>query len=316
MPLAWPALDRLRLSPSSGLVLGFAVSLAFCVIFHRRRLQSCEQTDTHMSRISGLFVSVLPFMPVPSRTQAQEPTSKDALVEEVEDIQQPSVRQPYDAFLVLDVEGTARKLEVVDEFRSFAKPTWRPQLSQFCTMLTGITQAQVDDAPTFPEVLHKFREFLEDNGLIEPETGRRLTRFCFCSDGPYDIRDFVIKQCFISKIPVPVWLRYDVMDVRRVVGEWHFQHTSKQRDYKSASKANHAFPIPKRISFSIPGQLQAMDLAPFEGRQHSGIDVKPHLLVPIRGTDHACDPAGHAQHLQACDRACQERLETRAEHSD
>lgn len=41
------------------------------------------------------------------------------------------------------LKGRAGRLEVVDEFRSFVKPTWRPQLSQFCTDLTGITQVRV-----------------------------------------------------------------------------------------------------------------------------------------------------------------------------
>jgi len=36
--------------------------------------------------------------------------------------------------------GKASHLEVVDEFRSFARPVWRPQLSTFCMGLTGITQ--------------------------------------------------------------------------------------------------------------------------------------------------------------------------------
>jgi 3'-5' exoribonuclease 1 len=39
-------------------------------------------------------------------------------------------------------QGKACQLEIVDEFRSFVKPTWRPQLSQFCTDLTGITQVR------------------------------------------------------------------------------------------------------------------------------------------------------------------------------
>ena len=111
-------------------------------------------------------------------------------------------------------------------------------------------QDQVDTAPSFPEVLDEFRKFLEKHELIDPETGRRLTRFCFCSDGPYDIRDFVVKQCFISKagqlyarrrrsltrgrplqIPVPTWLTWDVMDVRRVVGECHaFTSATVDRD--------------------------------------------------------------------------------------
>ncbi|KAI0708969.1 ribonuclease H-like domain-containing protein [Earliella scabrosa] len=207
-------------------------------------------------------------------------------------------RQLYDAFLVLDVEatcvkgagfdypneiiewpvcllrwkdkspkGNARVLEIVDEFRSFVRPTWRPQLSAFCHALTGITQEQVDVAPTFPEVLQDFRKFMEKHKLID-ENGQRLTRFCFCSDGPYDIRDFVVKQCFISKIPVPVWLTWDVMDVRRAVGEWHDFATAATRE----RSPDGAFPLPRRVALSIPRQLHALGLEPFEGRQHSGID--------------------------------------------
>lgn len=39
-----------------------------------------------------------------------------------------------------DSVGKANRLEVVDEFRTFVKPIWKPQLSAFCTALTGITQ--------------------------------------------------------------------------------------------------------------------------------------------------------------------------------
>lgn len=42
-----------------------------------------------------------------------------------------------------DAEGRARTLEVVDEFRSYVKPIWRPKLSEFCTSLTGITQVRI-----------------------------------------------------------------------------------------------------------------------------------------------------------------------------
>jgi 3'-5' exoribonuclease 1 len=31
-------------------------------------------------------------------------------------------------------------LDIISEFRTFVKPTWRPELSEFCTRLTGITQ--------------------------------------------------------------------------------------------------------------------------------------------------------------------------------
>ena len=65
-------------------------------------------------------------------------------------------------------------------------------------MRRAASQEQVDVAPTFPEVIQDFRKFMEKHKLID-ENGQRLSRFCFCSDGPYDIRDFVVKQCFISK---------------------------------------------------------------------------------------------------------------------
>jgi hypothetical protein len=98
-----------------------------------------------------------------ARSQVEEPAEEPA--------GPASPEQPFDAFLVLDVEGTcvdgtgfgwpneiiefpvcllrwtdkkedgtATKLVVVDEFRSFVRPTWRPQLDDFCTTLTGISQ--------------------------------------------------------------------------------------------------------------------------------------------------------------------------------
>ncbi|CAL1704142.1 unnamed protein product [Somion occarium] len=207
------------------------------------------------------------------------------------------VKQSHDAFLVLDVEATcmpgtdfnypneiiewpvlllrwkdrdsvgrANRLEVVDEFRSFVKPIWKPQLSPFCTALTGITQADVDNAPPFTAVIATFREFLTRNGLIDPVTNSALVRFCWCTDGPWDVRDFVVKQCFISKIPIPPWLAGDVIDVRRVVSKWQEKHDPPAKRPKSS------FPQPQGTYLPIPRQLHLLGLAPFEGRQHCGID--------------------------------------------
>ena len=64
-------------------------------------------------------------------------------------------------------------------------------------------QEQVDNAPQFPQVAENFSHFLAKNGLIHPDTGERLVRFCWCTDGPFDVRDFVVKQCFISKVRFP-----------------------------------------------------------------------------------------------------------------
>ncbi|RPD65915.1 hypothetical protein L226DRAFT_608848 [Lentinus tigrinus ALCF2SS1-7] len=298
------AIDSLFARLQLANVLLAALALALCVlIFFWRRLagsRSCEGhtgPEQYQSSTKTRTDTALSSTPVTDDDKSfkEQQRNLSILPHERDMIKLP--KQPYDAFLVLDVEGTcvegsgfdypneiiewpvcllrwrdknargkARVLEVVDEFRSFVRPTWRPQLSPFCTTLTGITQEQVDSAPTFPEVLQEFRTFLEKNKLIDHH-GQRLARFCFSTDGPYDIRDFVVKQCFISKIPVPVWLTWDVMDVRRAVGAWH-DFTTASADPREVG----AFPLPRRVTLSIPRQLHALGLEPFEGRQHSGID--------------------------------------------
>jgi len=166
-------------------------------------------------------------------------------------------------------DGRASALEIVEEFRTFVRPTWKPTLSSFCTQLTGITQSQVDTAPTFPEALVKLEAFLVKNGVIDAKTGQRLVRFCWCSDGPFDIRDFVVKQCFISQIKMPAWFQGDVLDVKSLV----------IRMSSTSSKAHAA--NRKRRSMKIPAQLKALGLPTFEGRQHSGIDDYDSLFLDI-----------------------------------
>ncbi|KAF8590520.1 hypothetical protein K439DRAFT_1403650 [Ramaria rubella] len=214
-----------------------------------------------------------------------------------------STRQPWEYFLVLDVEATcvpgtdfnwpneiiewpvvlltwddrdddgkASHLKVVDEFRSFVRPTWKPILTEFCTSLTGIAQASnadVDSAPVFSAVLDNFHAFLCRNGLICHRTGQRLKKFTWATDGPFDIRDFVVKQCFISKMKMPEWLQGDVVDVRKQVAAWLAQRQGLTRKNVSFYSSRSGSP---GQSLNISKQLSVLSLPPFQGRQHSGID--------------------------------------------
>jgi 3'-5' exoribonuclease 1 len=49
---------------------------------------------------------------------------------------------------------------VVSEFAEFIKPVVEPKLSDFCTQLTSITQAQVDAADEFWVVFPRFVEWI------------------------------------------------------------------------------------------------------------------------------------------------------------
>jgi inhibitor of KinA sporulation pathway (predicted exonuclease) len=84
--------------------------------------------------------------------------------------------------VVVDVEATcwkkgvfSRKKETIEigavavlldrphpewpEFQTFVRPLRLPRLSTFCRELTGIGQADVDAAPSFPEALQRFLEW-------------------------------------------------------------------------------------------------------------------------------------------------------------
>jgi 3'-5' exoribonuclease 1 len=47
------------------------------------------------------------------------------------------------------------------EFQTFVRPKRLPRLSSFCRELTGIRQEEVDAAPTFPEALRLFLDWLQ-----------------------------------------------------------------------------------------------------------------------------------------------------------
>ena len=68
----------------------------------------------------------------------------------------------------------------VGEFEQFVKPKIHPQLSEFCTELTSITQEMVDAAPLFPEALDKFQQWIKSFG----------DDYTLCSWGFYDRTQF------------------------------------------------------------------------------------------------------------------------------
>ncbi|KXS10407.1 Exonuclease, partial [Gonapodya prolifera JEL478] len=173
-------------------------------------------------------------------------------------------KQPFDWYLVFDVEATCdkvpdypneiiefpvvlvcgRTLDIVDEFHSYVKPTGNPTLSEFCVSLTGIQQSTVDSAPPFTVVLQQFEQWLSQY-LPHP-----FQSASFLTDGPWDLRDFMRKQCARSGIKRPPYMRRWV-DLRRTFSKI-IQLPSKRRP-NLASMLKH----------------YNMD---FDGRPHSGID--------------------------------------------
>ncbi|KAK4701406.1 hypothetical protein P7C70_g4823, partial [Phenoliferia sp. Uapishka_3] len=153
--------------------------------------------------------------------------------------------QDYNSFLVIDVEATCERMDgalaklafsypneiiefpvllltwaqnddyewslaVKEEYHSFVRPTWNSILSEFTTELTGITQADVKAAPTYPELLVDFYESF----VIKHDLFTKDNPTCWVSDGPWDLRDFIAKASHISQTPRPPWLAGRMIDLR------------------------------------------------------------------------------------------------------
>lgn len=122
-------------------------------------------------------------------------------------------------------------------FESFIRPTVHPQLSSFCTNLTGISQIDVNRAETFPIVIKEFQEWI---GLFDDED------YLLCSWGFFDQR-VMAKNCTLHDID----------------SEWTKEHISLK----------HQYPRIKGIAYSI-GLKSAVEKEgfEFEGAHHRGID--------------------------------------------
>ncbi|KAF8932124.1 hypothetical protein BGZ58_007216 [Dissophora ornata] len=259
-----------------------------------------------------------------SPTQEQSHKHEGAAEKEDEDANEKKLHRNcrYDYYLCFDVEATCERgysfefpneviefpvvlldgstLEVVDEFHSYVRPTYRPTLSDFCVELTGISQETIDAAPTFTEVLALFQDWLTKHGIIleegsacsghnkkQPKIKKSRNRshnnnnnnplqypvpavahndfyygatFCFVTDGPFDIRDFISKQCIHSNIPRPSYFVQSYIDVRTMF-----------RDF---------FDL---IQWQNLGGMLSFMSETFEGRQHSGIcDARMVALIAKR----------------------------------
>jgi inhibitor of KinA sporulation pathway (predicted exonuclease) len=103
------------------------------------------------------------------------------------------------------------------EFQTFVRPRRYPRLSSFCRELTGITQENVDAAPTFPEALRLFLDWLEPVERVVLATWSR-----------YDLWqiDLDLEGHGLPKLAIPV------LDVKklaaRIVGTKSLERTARE----------------------------------------------------------------------------------------
>ncbi|XP_021106418.1 ERI1 exoribonuclease 3 isoform X7 [Heterocephalus glaber] len=125
--------------------------------------------------------------------------------------------QRYHYFLVLDFEATCdkpqihpqeiiefpilklngRTMEIESTFHMYVQPVVHPQLTPFCTELTGIIQAMVDGQPSLQQVLERVDEWMAKEGLLDPNV-----KSIFVTCGDWDLKVMLPGQCQYLGLPV------------------------------------------------------------------------------------------------------------------
>ncbi len=98
-------------------------------------------------------------------------------------------------------------LTIVDEFACFVRPVVEPKLSQFCTALTTITQADVDAADMFAAVFGRFLEWIG--------TGP----YRLCSWGFFDVGQFRL-DCTRFGLVFPQEFESDHVNIKQLFADW------------------------------------------------------------------------------------------------
>ena len=90
------------------------------------------------------------------------------------------------------------KIEYVDEFQQYVRPIVNPNLSEFCTSLTGITQETVNKADYFPIVYKKHIVWLESY-ISEKD------KLIFLTCGNWDLKTMLPIETTRHKLKLRHW---------------------------------------------------------------------------------------------------------------
>jgi len=140
-------------------------------------------------------------------------------------------------------------LETISQFRQYVRPVCNPQLSAFCTELTGITNEQTDKAETFPTVLKEHYTWLRS---VLPEDAVdcdkiNIDKVCFVTCGDWDLNIMLPAQLKIAgNIPFPYYFK-----------RWINIKKQFQQHYKK--------PV-----YGMTGMLRDLHIE-LEGRHHCGL---------------------------------------------
>ncbi|KAK6484246.1 ERI1 exoribonuclease 3-like [Huso huso] len=172
-------------------------------------------------------------------------------------------QQRYQYFLVLDFEATCdttpiqpqeiiefpilklngQTMEIESIFHTYVQPVYNPQLTPFCTELTGIIQSMVEGQPTLQQALQMVAEWMDKENLLNPDVSS-----VFVTCGDWDLKTMLPGQCQHLGLQVPDYFK-----------QW------------INLKKAYSFAMGSWPKGGLPAMQEGLSLKQ-EGRLHSGID--------------------------------------------
>ena len=99
--------------------------------------------------------------------------------------------------------------------------SWKCKYTYNVLNIPAFTQAQVDAAPTFPDVLCDFEQWLMRHKLLTKEAKHLQPNVVFATDGPWDLCNFASKSFHLSRCPKPSWFPQTYINIRALVSDWY-----------------------------------------------------------------------------------------------
>jgi len=171
---------------------------------------------------------------------------------------------PPDPQEIIEFPSVLLRLEdlaVTGEFESFVRPLHHPQLTPFCRELTSITQAQVDDAPLFPEVFEAHQQWLSSHGLPLTPDAEGALPYAIVTCGDWDLRTMLPRQLKACDPPL----------------DWMPHPYRRWINVKVPFREAH----PKLRRAGMARMLEALALE-LEGHHHRGIDDTRNITKIVR----------------------------------
>ncbi|KAI0330558.1 exonuclease RNase T and DNA polymerase III [Cubamyces sp. BRFM 1775] len=150
------------------------------------------------------------------------------------------------------------KVEAV--FHEYIRPSLHPQLTEFCTNLTGIQQNTVDAASQFPDVWQRYQQFLRSHNIIGDEPSSAVFLTC----GDWDLKTMLPQQLRLSGI-TEAFKSSGSEDLKPPFDRW----INIKKSYRNFYEQGH----PR----GMHGMLRHAKME-LEGRHHSGIDDCKNIL--------------------------------------